>query len=67
MDETPAPEAVERGDRERPRLQLPARECQQERHKLPNILAVDFAMTGDVVGVAAEMNGLAPAPERPAP
>ena len=44
-----------------------ARQCQQERHKLPNILAVDFAMTGDVVGVAAEMNGLAPATERPAP
>ena len=43
-----------------------ARQCQKERGKLPNILAVDFAMTGDVVGVAAEMNGLAPAPERPA-
>lgn len=43
------------------------RQCQQERGKLPNIVAVDFAMTGDVVGVAAEMNdlraaGLAPAP-----
>jgi hypothetical protein len=38
-----------------------ARQCQKERGKLPNILAVDFAMTGDVVGVAAEMNGLAPA------
>ena len=36
-----------------------ARQCQKERGKLPNILAVDFAMTGDVVGVAAEMNGLA--------
>lgn len=38
-----------------------ARECQVERGKLPNILAVDFAMTGDAVGVATEMNGL----ERP--
>ena len=37
-----------------------ARQCQKERGRLPNILAVDFAMTGDVVGVAAEMNGLAP-------
>ena len=37
-----------------------ARKCQKERGRLPNILAVDFAMTGDVVGVAAEMNGLAP-------
>ena len=35
-----------------------AQKCQKERGKLPNILAVDFAMTGDVVGVAAEMNGL---------
>jgi hypothetical protein len=41
--------------------------CQRERARLPNILAVDFAMTGDVVGVAAELNGLAPAPERSAP
>jgi hypothetical protein len=35
-----------------------ARQCQKERGKLPNILAVDFALTGDVVGVAAELNGL---------
>ena len=40
-----------------------ARECHKERGKLPNILAVDFAMTGDVVGVAAELNGLGPSPE----
>ena len=37
-----------------------ARKCRQERGKLPNILAVDFARTGDVVGVAAELNGLGP-------
>jgi hypothetical protein len=43
------------------------RQCQQERGKLPNIVAVDFAMTGDVVGVAAEMNGLPPAGLAPAP
>ena len=43
-----------------------ARQCQQERGKLPNILAVDFARTGDVVGVAAELNGLArSAPDGP--
>jgi hypothetical protein len=35
-----------------------ARLCQKERGRLPNILAVDFALTGDVVGVAAELNGL---------
>ena len=41
-----------------------ARQCQKERGKLPNILAVDFALTGDVVGVAAVLNGL---PSREAP
>ena len=35
-----------------------ARQCQQERGKLPNILAVDFSMTGSVVDVAAALNGL---------
>jgi hypothetical protein len=35
-----------------------ARQCQGERGMLPNILAVDFALTGDVVGAAAELNGL---------
>jgi hypothetical protein len=35
-----------------------ARQCQRERGKLPTIVAVDFAGTGDVVGVAAELNGL---------
>jgi hypothetical protein len=37
-----------------------ARQCQEERGRLPNILAVDFALTGDVVDVAAELNGLPP-------
>ncbi len=35
-----------------------ARQCQAARGLLPNILAVDFAMTGDVFGAAAELNGL---------
>ncbi len=35
-----------------------ARKCQAERGKLPNVLAVDFAMTGDVFGAVAELNGL---------
>jgi hypothetical protein len=39
-----------------------ARQCQQERGMLPNVLAVDFALTGDVVGVAAVLNGLAATP-----
>ena len=34
-----------------------ARQCQKERGRIPNILAVDFALTGDVVGVAVELNG----------
>jgi len=34
------------------------RKCQAERGRLPNILAVDFGMTGDVFGAAAELNGL---------
>jgi hypothetical protein len=38
-----------------------ARQCQKERGRLPNLLAVDFALTGDVVAVAAELNGVAPA------
>lgn len=35
-----------------------ARQCRKQRGRLPNILAVDFALTGDVVGAAAELNGL---------
>jgi hypothetical protein len=37
-----------------------ARECRRVRGKLPNVLAVDFAATGDVVGAAAVLNGLEP-------
>lgn len=35
-----------------------ARRCERERGKLPNIVAVDFARTGDLLGVVAELNGL---------
>jgi hypothetical protein len=37
-----------------------ARQCERERGKRPSTLAVDFALTGDVVGAAAELNGLTP-------
>jgi hypothetical protein len=37
-----------------------ARQCQRERGMTPNILAVDFAGIGDVVGAARELNGLPP-------
>ncbi len=35
-----------------------ARECQKERRQLPNLIAVDFYRTGDVVGVARTLNGI---------
>jgi hypothetical protein len=35
-----------------------ALQCQAERQKKPNILLVDFYRAGDVVGVAAELNGI---------
>jgi hypothetical protein len=36
-----------------------ARECRRSRGKLPNVIAVDFAATGDVVRAAAVLNGVA--------
>jgi hypothetical protein len=42
-----------------------ARACQKERGKLPNIIAVDFARTGDLVSVVAELNGIAAAAAAP--
>lgn len=35
-----------------------ARECEKERGKLPSVIAVDFAATGDVVRAALVLNGL---------
>src|SRR5262249_18750126 len=35
-----------------------ARECRTERHRLPNILAVDFYDVGDLFGVVRTLNGL---------
>lgn len=37
-----------------------ARECRRVRGRLPSVIAVDFAATGDVVGAAAVLNGLTP-------
>jgi len=39
-----------------------ARACEARRSKLPNILAVDFFGSGDVVGAARELNDVEPAP-----
>jgi hypothetical protein len=35
-----------------------AQECRRVRGKRPNVIAVDFAATGDVVHAAAVLNGL---------
>jgi hypothetical protein len=35
-----------------------ARQCQGERGRLPNLLAVDFYRSGDLFGVVRELNGL---------
>ena len=37
-----------------------AERCEKQRKRVPNILAVDFYRTGDVVAVAAELNKAAP-------
>ena len=42
-----------------------ARQCRRERGMTPNILAVDFAGIGDVVGAARELNGLPPVAAAP--
>jgi uncharacterized membrane protein HdeD (DUF308 family) len=42
-----------------------ARQCEKERHKLPNLVLTDFYDSGDVVGAARELNGLGK--EKPAP
>ncbi len=42
-----------------------ARQCEAERHHIPNLILTDFYDTGDVVGAARVLNGLGEA--RPAP
>jgi hypothetical protein len=61
IESTPAPRPSNAGlVNTREVLVARARECRRVRGKLPNVLAVDFATTGDVVGAAAMLNGLAP-------
>ena len=51
-----------------PVLLARAAECKRVRGKVPNVIAVDFAATGDVIQAAAVLNGLAPpAAPKPAP
>ena len=42
-----------------------ARQCESERHKLPNLILTDFYDSGDVVGAARVLNGLGE--EKPVP
>jgi hypothetical protein len=42
-----------------------ARQCESERHHLPNLILTDYYDSGDVVGAARVLNGLGE--ERPAP
>ncbi len=41
-----------------------ARQCQQERGHLPNIIAVDFYELGDLIQVVNTLNGVGPPPEK---
>ena len=34
--------------------------CQRIRHRLPNLVAVDFYRQGDVLGVVRTLNGISP-------
>ena len=42
-----------------------ARACEQERGMLPNLVAVDFYRSGDLMRVVDTLNGVAPATEQP--
>jgi hypothetical protein len=42
-----------------------ARQCEQQRHHIPNLILTDFYGSGDVTGAARELNGLGK--QRPAP
>ncbi len=56
---TPLPSNAERVNAYEPLLAR-ARACQRERQHLPNVLAVDFYRSGDVLRVVDTLNGLAP-------
>ncbi len=42
-----------------------ARQCERERHKLPNLILTDFYNSGDLIGAVRELNGLGE--QRPTP
>jgi hypothetical protein len=59
VDTTPVPRASLAGEvNARPVLLARAEACQRIRHRLPNLVAVDFYRHGDVLGVVAALNGV---------
>lgn len=61
VDTSPAPRAsIAAVVNERPALLKRAETCQSIRHRLPNLVAVDFYKRGDVLGVVRALNGLSP-------
>jgi hypothetical protein len=61
VDTSPAPRAsIAAVVNEHSALLRRAETCQSIRHKLPNLIAVDFYKRGDVLGVVRALNGLSP-------
>jgi hypothetical protein len=61
VDTSPAPRAsIAEVVNEHSALLQRAQTCQRIRHRLPNLVAVDFYKRGDVLGVVRALNGVAP-------
>ena len=42
-----------------------ARQCEAERHQIPNVILFDFYDSGDVIAAVATLNGLGEQPPAP--
>ncbi len=61
VDTTPTPRASIAAEVNARSALLPrAQTCQRIRHRLPNLIAVDFYKRGDLLGVVRALNGLSP-------
>jgi hypothetical protein len=61
VDTSPAPRAsIAAVVNEHSALLQRAQTCQRIRHRLPNLIAVDFYKRGDVLGVVRALNGVSP-------
>jgi hypothetical protein len=61
VDTSPAPRAsIAAVVNEHSTLLQRAQTCQRIRHRLPNLIAVDFYKRGDVLGVVRALNGISP-------